>query len=468
MALARTGLYILTLVFCVVSLFSTNIILEGFAQTVDVQINAGSSEPDCGNASDSAHPTCFYPYLVTVYQGTTVQWLNQDSTLHTVTSGTAYANDDDNVEPDGIFDSYIIKPVEEFSYQFDDVGVFPYFCMIHPWMKGVVQVNPIDFPRPTGYQVEVLNEPTHDNIYKFDYQISHSPGIKSVTIIPPVDDYIHTYDCDHAVFWSFAPSRLPSTIQITSCSQDFAPVYYSLDGFFVTPLTYPNSPPTIDPQDIPIDITLPTPTDNGITVMTENSFYITGDMIAIFGEVDQIVTDNTVEIQVISPETNLLFIEQLPVDDTGFFFTEIFDTASALWGVSGTYTVKATYGNDLVADKTTFEFRAIDQPSPAKPTPTPESYPEPLGDIPIEVTIPSWIKDDVKWWAEGMIPDYEIIDGITYMMEQDFITNPNMPGSETIPDWMRVSAGWWAQDLISDDEFLRGIQFLLDEGVIRV
>lgn len=63
-----------------------------------------------------------------------VVWKNADTVEHTVTSGTPKNG------PDGIFDSGNIVPGKFFSKQFTQVGKYPYFCTIHPWRTGLVDV----------------------------------------------------------------------------------------------------------------------------------------------------------------------------------------------------------------------------------------------------------------------------------------------------------------------------------------
>jgi len=41
-------------------------------------------------------------------------------------------------------------------------------------------------------------------------------------------------------------------------------------------------------------------------------------------------------------------------------------------------------------------------------------------------------------------------------------------GSQEIPSWIKNNADWWAQGLISDDEFVKGIQYLVEQGIIQV
>jgi predicted secreted protein with PEFG-CTERM motif len=64
-----------------------------------------------------------------------VIWKNADTELHTVTSGTV------DEGADGIFDSKLIPRGDSFSYQFTEVGDFHYYCLVHPWMTGVVTVT---------------------------------------------------------------------------------------------------------------------------------------------------------------------------------------------------------------------------------------------------------------------------------------------------------------------------------------
>jgi len=62
-------------------------------------------------------------------------WHNIDTAAHTVSSGTAAEG------PDGIFDSSLVAPEGMFSYKFEEAGTYDYFCMVHPWMTGIVTVS---------------------------------------------------------------------------------------------------------------------------------------------------------------------------------------------------------------------------------------------------------------------------------------------------------------------------------------
>ena len=71
----------------------------------------------------------FQPMAIFVGVGDTVEWTNTGNADHTVDSDTE------------IFESDIIDPGESFSYTFDDPGIFPYHCDIHPHMRGMVVVT---------------------------------------------------------------------------------------------------------------------------------------------------------------------------------------------------------------------------------------------------------------------------------------------------------------------------------------
>ena len=92
---------------------------------------------------------------------------------------------------------------------------------------------------------------------------------------------------------------------------------------------------------------------------------------------------------------------------------------------------------------------------------------------PTETNIPSWIKNNAGWWADGQIDDNSFVQGLQYMINNDIIIIPaTTPGSETgsneIPAWIRNNAGWWAEGAISDNDFVQGIQFMIQNGIIRL
>ncbi len=89
-----------------------------------------------------------------------------------------------------------------------------------------------------------------------------------------------------------------------------------------------------------------------------------------------------------------------------------------------------------------------------------------------QLEIPSWIKNNAKWWSEGQINDSDFIKGIQYLIQNGIMkvssSSTNVVQSNTIPTWIRNNAGWWANGTISDNDFVSGIQYLIQTGIINV
>jgi plastocyanin len=71
----------------------------------------------------------FMPGDLSITVGTTVTWMNTDSTSHTSTADGAGWN------------SGTLAPGRQFSFAFQTAGTFPYHCTIHPGMVGTVVVR---------------------------------------------------------------------------------------------------------------------------------------------------------------------------------------------------------------------------------------------------------------------------------------------------------------------------------------
>jgi len=89
-----------------------------------------------------------------------------------------------------------------------------------------------------------------------------------------------------------------------------------------------------------------------------------------------------------------------------------------------------------------------------------------------ENTIPSWIKNNARWWADNKINDKDFISGIEHLIENKIIkvsTYVNKENStDAIPSWIKNNAGWWSSGKISDNDFLTGIEYLIENGIINV
>jgi hypothetical protein len=88
--------------------------------------------------------------------------------------------------------------------------------------------------------------------------------------------------------------------------------------------------------------------------------------------------------------------------------------------------------------------------------------------------VPTWIKNNAKWWSEGQIGDSEFTQGIEYLVKNDIIivsvsSEPNSnEEKKTIPSWIKTNSKWWSEGKISDGEFVKGLEYLIKVGVIRI
>lgn len=73
----------------------------------------------------------YRPRVVQVGAGGRVTWTNFDRAPHTSTS------DRDSVKE---FDTGTLRTGESRTIRFDNVGQYPYYCELHPFMTGTVEV----------------------------------------------------------------------------------------------------------------------------------------------------------------------------------------------------------------------------------------------------------------------------------------------------------------------------------------
>lgn len=80
----------------------------------------------------------FAPATLSVSSGATVRWENADVANHQVTSG---AVDGNQPRPDGRVTSPLFFRGEAFVATFPGPGTYPYYCGVHPWMRGTIIVR---------------------------------------------------------------------------------------------------------------------------------------------------------------------------------------------------------------------------------------------------------------------------------------------------------------------------------------
>jgi predicted secreted protein with PEFG-CTERM motif len=134
-----------------------------------VENAVGSSTPGC-------EPDCFLPATVTVGVGGMVEFVNNDNAAHTSTAGTPQDG------PSGVWDSSLVMVGMSFTTPALDAGEYPYFCMVHPWMTGLVIVEEEahdDHGDEHVMEEAVMEMPEEVTLTAADITISVDDGAKS-------------------------------------------------------------------------------------------------------------------------------------------------------------------------------------------------------------------------------------------------------------------------------------------------
>ncbi|GDY16655.1 hypothetical protein LBMAG54_15110 [Nitrosopumilaceae archaeon] len=104
-----------------------------FADHMEVTISTapGSNTPGCEDTAEG----CYLPKEATADVGSKVIFSNTDTAAHTFTAGTA------ELGPSGAFDSGLVIVGSSYEWTPTTAGEVPYFCMVHPWMAGLIVVQ---------------------------------------------------------------------------------------------------------------------------------------------------------------------------------------------------------------------------------------------------------------------------------------------------------------------------------------
>lgn len=122
----------LCVAYVAVSVLLVGMAHNAWAESINVGIfGAGSAfGPNCMDADQ-----CYLPGEIVIDVGDQITWINKDKTPHTVVGGMAVSEG-----PNDTMNSGIMYSGQTFSHVFAETGRYPYFCMIHPWMGGVIAV----------------------------------------------------------------------------------------------------------------------------------------------------------------------------------------------------------------------------------------------------------------------------------------------------------------------------------------
>ncbi len=123
-----TAVAVAVLALAACSTTSTSTTTSASTTTTAAGTSTTTTTPDAATTI-TIHNLAFDPSTIIVTVGTTVTWVNNDGTTHTVTADG------------GAFDSGSLAGGATFQFTFDQVGDFAYHCSIHPSMQGTISVK---------------------------------------------------------------------------------------------------------------------------------------------------------------------------------------------------------------------------------------------------------------------------------------------------------------------------------------
>jgi len=125
--------------------------------------------------------TSYWPPEIQARQNDTIQWINNDTITHTVTSGVP-----DKIAYYGkIFDSNIISPGGTYSLKIPahEWSAYYYFDKIHPWMTGKIDVGVAYLGTSPDFNVETDKEVYSDgDTIRISGIVTNTDQITPVTI----------------------------------------------------------------------------------------------------------------------------------------------------------------------------------------------------------------------------------------------------------------------------------------------
>jgi hypothetical protein len=279
----------------------------------------GSGAPGCEETTEG----CFLPLTATVNLGDVILFSNTDSAAHTFSAGTAAATT-------GEFDTSMVMAGESYEWTADTVGEIDYFCMVHPWMVGLLIVQgdtiessviPENIIPSLSFASNVMLPASTTSGSVVNYGVPTATGgviTTGVQCVPPSGNLF----------------PIGSTQVTCTATNEIGNTGMTSFMVTVTPLVQ------ITNQTISITV-------GKDTYSNQEPLFVTGSVGSITGA--------PINLEVRDVSNNLVGIEQVNPKESGSYSAVL--TSSDLWSTNGTYSMIANYGS--ITDSDSFEFEII-------------------------------------------------------------------------------------------------------------
>ena len=362
--------------------------------------------------------SCFDNPNISINVGESVIIWNEDIVSHEIVSGTPMYG------PEFLFDTVILESGEGYEIEFSSSGRYDFFSNLYPWISSSIFVGDVQTSKSNVFSVPELDYFYESDTGNFEIALPYSW---------PVDEI----DSKHISFLDFDNMGIQGIVSYMGKDKGFNSKSDSeLNKWFVDYVKSDCS------SSCKIKNMVEEPT---LTNYAENNKRFIGGYTSeqnFFG-VNQEVQKMSI-LHLINDESwiiDLYVAMDTPKEYHSDFFLQILSNFEP-----------------IPTSKNYMNFEEIQKSK--------------LNSIQ-KSKIPEWIKNNAEWWSEGLVDDSTFSQGIGFLIKNKVISVSSFPPQasavveEKIPGWIKNNAKWWADGMISEDDFLKGITYMVEKGIIR-